>query len=63
MSNNSLINHHFDLSELLMSNIEDEYTFNQLLFNGADLNFQTARGWCVLFEAVTSNYMTKSVII
>ena len=54
MSNNNIINNSFDFSDLLITNIDNDLTFNQLLLNSADINIQNASAWCVLFEAVTS---------
>ena len=59
MSNNNIINNSFDFSDLLITNIDNDLTFNQLLLNSADINIQNASGWCVLFEAVTSNLNEK----
>lgn len=52
MSNNHLINHLDELSEMLLLKIGEKKTFEQLLFNGADINYQNASGWSVLFETI-----------
>lgn len=55
MSNNPLTHHQIELSNLLISNLDNINTFNQLLLNGADINAQNNLGWSVLFELITSH--------
>jgi len=42
----------FCLNRLLVKNVNNEKLFNQLLLNGADINAQNDKGWCVLFELI-----------
>jgi len=49
-----------ELSQLLIENISNKSTFDQLLFNGANINAQNKKGWCVLFEFI---YLQKNDLI
>lgn len=60
MSNNPLIKSHLnELSEMLMLKIEDKMTFEQLMFNGADINYKNENGWSVLFETIVTFQNTR----
>ena len=43
------------LSFELFSNLENKKVFEQLIFNGADINYKTKTGWNILFEAVSKD--------
>ncbi len=58
MSNNEIITKN-ELSQLLIENINSEYTFNQLILNGADVNYQNTNGWTALFEIIIGNENEK----
>lgn len=58
MSNNPFIHNNIELSNLLISNIDNKLTFDQLLLNGANINAQNDIGWNVLFEVVISHKNT-----
>lgn len=44
-----------DLSKELMTRVNEPETMKQLLLNGADINYQTDKGWCVLFEMIMAD--------
>ena len=64
MSKEDFIIHQDDLSSLLFKNLENEETFNQLLFNGADINAKNKNAWCLLFEVIMLklNHKIKYII-
>lgn len=41
------------LSSELILHAEDMATIQQLILNGADINYQSEEGWCLLFELVS----------
>ena len=41
-------------SELILS-AKDIDTIKQLLINGAEINYQSTDGWCLLFELISLN--------
>jgi len=41
------------LSSELILNAKDITTLKQLLLNGADINYQSDEGWCLLFELIS----------
>jgi len=43
------------LSSELVLNARDIDTVKQLLINGAELNYQSTDGWCLLFELISLN--------
>lgn len=43
------------LSSELILNATDIQTVKQLLMNGAEINYQSDEGWCLLFELVSLN--------
>ena len=43
------------LSSELILNAEDINTIKQLLLNGAEINYQSEDGWCLLFELISLN--------
>jgi len=43
------------LSSELILNARDITTVKQLLDNGADINYQSTDGWCLLFELISIN--------
>lgn len=43
------------LSSELILNATDMQTVKQLLMNGAEINYQSEEGWCLLFELVSLN--------
>lgn len=43
------------LSIELVLNANDINTINQLLYNGANINYQSKDGWCLLFELIALN--------
>jgi len=40
-----------ELSHELIKHCDDLDTIKQLVLNGADVNYQTKRGWCIVLEA------------
>ena len=59
MCSNITTSQSVELSQLLIENINNEDTFNQLLFNGANINIQNEIGWCILFESISLNLNHK----
>ncbi|CAA6828272.1 MAG: Unknown protein [uncultured Sulfurovum sp.] len=43
------------LSAELVLNVNDIHTIHQLLYNGANINYQSKDGWCLLFELISLN--------
>jgi ankyrin repeat protein len=43
------------LSSELILHAADSHTVKQLLMNGADINYQSKEGWCLLFELISLN--------
>jgi len=43
------------LSSELVLHAQDSNTLHQLLLNGADINYQSKAGWCLLFELISLN--------
>jgi ankyrin repeat protein len=43
------------LSSELILQAKDIETVKQLLVNGADINYQSVEGWCLLFELISMN--------
>jgi len=60
MCSNITTKFNIELSQLLIENISNKFTFDQLLFNGANINAQNEKGWCVLFEFI---HLQKSELI
>ena len=61
MSNNIIINRSFSdiLSSELFLNLDNKLIFEQLLLNGADVNYTNNSGWNLLFEAVSLGLIDK----
>ncbi|MCP4969511.1 MAG: ankyrin repeat domain-containing protein [Arcobacter sp.] len=51
MSNIDILNKN-ELSELLIQNINNKLTFDQLILNGANVNYQNSTGWSIFFESI-----------
>lgn len=49
-------------AELVLHATQSE-TLKQLLTNGADINFQSEEGWCLLFELVSLNLYEEIVAL
>ena len=43
------------LSSELILHAKDIHTVKQLLINGAEINYQSKEGWCLLFELISLN--------
>ena len=43
------------LSSELILHAQDTQTLKQLILNGADVNYQSQDGWCLLFECIALN--------
>lgn len=43
------------LSSELILHAADSHTVKQLLINGAEINYQSEEGWCLLFELISLN--------
>lgn len=43
------------LSSELILHATDSHTVKQLLINGAEINYQSEEGWCLLFELISLN--------
>ena len=49
------------LSSELILHASDSQTVKQLLINGAEINYQSEEGWCLLFELISLNLYQEIV--
>jgi len=51
------------LSSELILHAADTHTVQQLLINGAEINYQSAEGWCLLFELISLNLYQEIALL
>jgi len=51
------------LSSELILHASDSQTVKQLLFNGAEINYQSEEGWCFLFELISLNLYQEIALL
>ena len=51
------------LSAELILNASDSHTVKQLLSNGAQINYQSDEGWCLLFELISLNLYQEIALL
>jgi len=54
---------HDALSSELILHAADSQTVKQLLINGAEINYQSEEGWCLLFELISLNLYQEIALL